>query len=63
MWELIEHPFFPEVAPTHDIRPHIIGGQCWCCPELEQWESGRIGVVHYAADGREAYEKGARKPH
>ena len=48
-----------QLHPINDIRPHVVdGNECWCGAESN--EDGTI--VHNAADGREQYERGERKP-
>jgi hypothetical protein len=50
------------VVPMHDLREHVVDGDgsCWCKPSYD--EEYRI-FTHNSADGREAYERGARQPH
>jgi hypothetical protein len=46
------------VIPLADLRNHETTRPCWCRPSPT--EDGI--VVHNAMDGREAYERGERKP-
>ena len=48
--------------PAGDLREHVDNDDCWCKP-TSTWEVGGWLVVHNAADGREQYETGERKPH
>lgn len=48
------------VYPVNDLREHDINGlECWCHPEFDDEDNV---VIHSAADGREAFETGERKP-
>jgi len=48
-----------QIWPLGDLRQHIVDGSgCWCHPTID--DDGL--VVHNALDGREAYERGERKP-
>lgn len=47
------------VVPINDLKEHVLTINCWCNPEEQ--EEGVL--VHNAADGREDYENGKRKPH
>lgn len=51
------------VYPIGDLRDHHTDGRgdCWCRPEIACIEGGWL-VVHAAADGREDFETGVRKP-
>jgi len=56
------------ISPTHvypltDLREHDLTADCWCRPETKEY-SDRAGlvVVHNSMDGREAFERGERKP-
>lgn len=56
------------ITPSNDIKPHIeVGDSCWCKPETRE-EFNDVGlllgwiVIHNAADGREDFETGKRKP-
>lgn len=46
------------VEPINDIREHVTdaSGRCWCEPTVEAVGSGRVVVIHNAADGREKAE-------
>lgn len=60
---MMNAPDTTHVYPLNDMREHIVdGGTCWCKPRVEYCGFGRV-VVHNSADGREAYERGERKPH
>jgi hypothetical protein len=49
------------VVPDQDLRAHDASTICWCRPELTSWNRLLI-YKHHAADGREAFETGERKP-
>jgi len=59
------------VMPCNDLREHVndIADHCWCKPTLHEVLDDATGAlvgwifVHNAADGREAYEIGARRKH
>jgi hypothetical protein len=47
------------VVPLSDTREHEVSINCWCSPEYdEEFDQ----VLHNAADGREDFEEGKRKP-
>lgn len=48
------------IIPVGDLRDHDMSPECWCCPE-ENPEVPNLWS-HNSADGREAYERGERKP-
>jgi hypothetical protein len=49
------------LVPENDDREHLREGfKCWCKPEDG---NAHNEYVHNAADGRERYEDGYRKPH
>jgi hypothetical protein len=48
------------VIPLNDLREHAENPYCWCKPE-RCLDEERI-IVHNAADGREKFETGERKP-
>jgi hypothetical protein len=51
-WQVYKMP--SEVAPINDLKPHEIGGECWCNPFMD----GDV-IVHNALDRREyTHEKG-----
>ena len=52
------------IVPGDDDLEHVHEdrGNCWCRPEIEEDGIGWL-VIHNAADGRERYEQGIRKPH
>jgi hypothetical protein len=45
------------VYPLGDLREHYASLECWCVPVEDDGV-----VVHNALDGREAYERGERRP-
>lgn len=49
----------PHIIPTHDSHPHRCSAECWCRPVID----GDGLMSHHSADGREAYERGERRPH
>ena len=53
------------VVPVDDIRDHDLTEECWCTPHVE-YDSDPVNihavVIHVAADEREKYETGLRKP-
>lgn len=52
------------IVPMNDIKDHVAEMECWCCPTLDdgdEWGYEKI-FIHHSADGREAFETGARKP-
>ena len=48
------------VVPRGDIREHETSPDCWCMPDEDDEEPGLW--LHNAADDREAFEQGTRKP-
>lgn len=61
-WAIVDNPntFEAHVVPVGDTRGHTISTPCWCvpCRDTEQptlW-------IHNAADQREKFETGERKP-
>lgn len=48
------------VTPLNDLREHEWDFCCWCTPQCDADEPSVI--VHNAADGREKFETGERKP-
>lgn len=48
------------VMPFHDLMPHVHSLECWCSPTRDS-ECPDL-IIHYALDGREAYERGERRP-
>lgn len=53
------------VVPIDDIREHEMHEGCWCDPvEEDDVDPSVLGTVilHNAADDREKYESGRRKP-
>jgi len=59
MWVNIELANEIHTVPLEDIREHKTTKDCWCNPEIEE-EYGL--VIHNAADEREKFESGERKP-
>lgn len=59
MWQVDHGGSAPtHIFPLHDLRDHVVDGRpCWCAPDETE-----DGIVHNAADGREQYERGERKP-
>lgn len=49
------------VVPINDLREHDLNGSCWCKPALDNDYSYPIWI-HNSMDGREAFERGERKP-
>lgn len=47
---------FIDVVPINDLCEHDLRRMCWCKPTYD----GSM-IVHNAADGREAFERGERK--
>lgn len=49
----------PQVIPIGDLREHVTdGSECWCGTWIDE-----VGtIVHEAADQRQKYERGERKP-
>jgi hypothetical protein len=55
-WEI--HIAENEVVPRDDMKPHVVGAECWCCPFPHDGL-----MVHVSMDGREAHEPDAiRRP-
>jgi hypothetical protein len=54
-WLAFDNP--SEVIPLQDLKPHNSGEHCGCRPE---WDEGIL--IHNAFDGREAFERGERRP-
>ena len=48
------------VVPRGDVREHETSPDCWCMPDEDDEEPGLW--LHNAADDREAFEQGTRKP-
>lgn len=49
------------IVPLRDLREHELSIHCWCEPTQDD-EQETIWL-HHAADGREQYEDGTRRPH
>lgn len=49
------------VIPLDDLKEHDDNAGCWCGPEVEEEDEGRV-IVHHSMDGREAFENGERLP-
>ena len=48
------------IYPTDDLRDHHLEGEsCWCHPEVEYEEDGKI-IIHKSMDRREEYEEGRK---
>ena len=47
------------VYPVKDLREHKLEEPCWCEPTFD---AEKEVVIHHAADQREKYETGERKP-
>jgi len=64
-WFHIPHPnpsvMEIHIMPANDIGRHAFDLQCACRPHEDPQAPGF--VIHCAFDGREAYERGARKCH
>ena len=39
--------------PVDDLKPHIMGADCWCNPRVE--ENGEL-IIHNSLDRREVFE-------
>jgi hypothetical protein len=52
---------YRQIIPIDDTREHSEEiGQCWC--DLKHDDEEPTVLIHEAADGRLAFEKGERKP-
>ena len=49
------------IIPIGDLRGHELTVHCWCGPTRD--EECPSTLLHHAADGREQYEDGTRRPH
>jgi hypothetical protein len=49
------------VLPIGDMWEHECSPDCWCVPVEDTEVEGMW--IHNAADGRQDYESGKRKPH
>lgn len=49
------------IIPIGDLKEHELTVHCWCCPTEDDEEPSIL--LHHAADGRESYEDGTRRPH
>lgn len=63
-WRLVGFPtksghFAQHVVPVDDLREHDLTPDCWCTPTVD---SVSFVAVHNAADQREKFERGERKP-
>lgn len=63
-WRFVGFPtesghFAQHVVPVDDLREHDLMPDCWCEPTVD-WIS--FVAVHNAADQREKFERGERKP-
>ncbi len=61
-WAVVENPnaFETHVVPVKDLRPHTISTPCWCEPYQDAEQP--MVWIHNAADQREKFETGERKP-
>ena len=50
-----------QVMPINDTREHVDTKDCWCEPRLDPVAEVPT-YVHNSADGREAFQRGERKP-
>lgn len=50
-----------QVMPINDTREHVDTKDCWCEPRLDLVNEVPT-YVHNSADGREAFQRGERKP-
>lgn len=51
------------LIPDQDLHQHELSEDCWCQPNEDYDITGDLTWSHHAADGREDYELGRRKPH
>ena len=51
---LVQH-----IIPTDDLYEHELLPTCWCQPEIDAKD---FIAIHNAADEREKFENGERKP-
>lgn len=49
------------IIPLGDLREHSLTAACWCEPDLDEEGLDNV-LVHHALDGREAFERGLRRP-
>jgi hypothetical protein len=64
IWKLVAFPsesghFVQHVVPVDDLREHDLMPDCWCDPAVDHIS---LVAVHNAADQREKFESGERKP-
>jgi hypothetical protein len=57
LWQTLDGELRVHVLPLSDLREHEVGLGCWCGAVDDDGV-----VVHTALDGREAYERGGRRP-
>lgn len=55
-----ERERFIHLVPCNDLRLHQLDPSCWCQPQED--EETPDFYVHNAADRRELFEQGNRKP-
>ena len=51
---LVQH-----IVPTDDLYEHELMPSCWCSPRIDSQD---FIAIHNAADEREKFERGERKP-
>jgi hypothetical protein len=51
--------FVQHIVPVNDTYEHELMPSCWCKPTVDDIS---FVAVHYAADQREKFESGERKP-
>jgi len=50
------------IVPRGDLREHELSPDCWCCPFEDPNVLPGTLFVHQAADEREKFESGERRP-
>lgn len=55
-WQALSNP--AEVVPMNDIREHVPGMRCWCCPDVDE----TMVIVHNALDRRDEFMEKRRRP-
>ena len=48
-----------QVYPLRDLKEHLLERPCWCNPSYDEEDDI---LIHNAADEREKFETGERKP-
>lgn len=51
------------IMPSGDLYEHQSTPECWCHPEEDLNEDDDVVFYHNAADNREEYQDGRRRPH